>query len=329
MRLCFAWLSDEQIVEGVEFLKHEPAPASEPAGTAIAEACLSRSTVVMINGLPGAMGTVIAEACLRRGFAIAPFALSGPGMAGQVNITDSSGGTPTAVQLVEGTSAEADSMLGELSTKLGPRLIVIDFTHPNAVNPNSALYQKHGAAFIMGTTGGDRDLLNSSTLKSGVYAVIASNMSKQIVALQAAMQKMGESFPGSFDGYTMALTESHQSTKADTSGTAKDMVKSFTALGPEFGVDDIQKIREQVAQREFGVPEGHLDGHAFHTYTLTSSDKTVEFQFKHNVCGRLTYAEGVADTVSFLASKVAAGSSRKLFSMIDVLEDGAMTAGTI
>ena len=69
----------------------------------------------------------------------------------------------------------------------------------------------------------DREALLRSAEASGVYAVIAPNMAKQIVALQAALEQMARDFPGSFDGYALSVAESHQSTKADTSGTAKAM----------------------------------------------------------------------------------------------------------
>ncbi len=52
------------------------------------------------------------------------------------------------------------------------------------------------------------------------------------------------------------------------------------------------------------VPSSALDGHAFHTYTLTSDDGSVVFEFKHNVCGRKIYAEGTVDAALFLARQV-------------------------
>ena len=45
------------------------------------------------------------------------------------------------------------------------------------------------------------------TDEAGIYAVIAPNMCKQIVAFQATMQHMAENFPGAFDGYTMEIKE--------------------------------------------------------------------------------------------------------------------------
>lgn len=60
--------------------------------------------------------------------------------------------------------------------------------------------------------------------------------------------------------YTLDITESHQSTKADTSGTAKAMVGHFKAMGPKFEVEDIKLIREVEEQKAFGVPEEFLLG---------------------------------------------------------------------
>lgn len=85
----------------------------------------------------------------------------------------------------------------------------------------AALYVKHRTPFVMGTTGGDREKLVRDAEAAGVYAVVAPQMGKQVVAFQAAMELLGESFPGAFAGYEMRVIESHQSTKRDTSGTAK------------------------------------------------------------------------------------------------------------
>ena len=83
-------------------------------------------------------------------------------------------------------------------------------------------------------------------------------------------------------------------------------------------------LRDDESSLAFGVPEDAMNGHAFHTYTLTSSDGSVQFQLQHNVSGRTVYAEGTADAVKFLASKVKSGMEGKVFSMIDVLSEGAL-----
>ena len=285
------------------------------------------SITIMMCGLPGNMGKEVSAACLRRGFNVADVALTGKGMPEDVTVDDGSGGRSTAVKLVSGADAEpAMRACMDAEKAAGRTLIAIDFTHPTAVNPNSELYAKLGLPFVMGTTGGDREALMKVTTDAGIYAVIAANMCKQIVALQTMLEMMSTQFPGAFSGYSLSVVESHQSGKADTSGTAKDMVKYFNALkgGQAFDVESIDKIREPAKQLEFGVPEGALSGHAWHTYRLESDDKSVAFEFKHNVCGRVTYAEGVADAVTFLAAQITAGSEKKIFNMIDILRAGAM-----
>ena len=117
-------------------------------------------------------------------------------------------------------------------------------------------------------------------------------------------EQMAADFPGSFDGYTLTVVESHQATKVDTSGTAKALSADLATLtGAPFTNEQIEKVRDRDAQLAGGgpshsgvspVPEAALDGHAFHTYSLTSADGKVEFQFRHNVQGRTTYAEGHA-----------------------------------
>jgi len=280
---------------------------------------------VMMNGLPGAMGHEVSQACIRRGMTIAPVAMTGPGMPAECQVTE--GATTTSVRLVGSDQVEAQRQaLIDMKKAHGDRLVIIDFTHPTAVNANAELYNSVGVSFVMGTTGGDRDALMKATNSSGVYAVIAPNMGKQIVALQATMERMANDFPGAFSGYKLEVTESHQKTKADTSGTAKAMVSSFQQLGvKEFKHDEIKMLRDDESQRAFGVPEEFSNGHAFHTYTLTSDDGSVQFQFQHNVSGRRTYGEGVADAVEFIAAKCNEKGEKKVFSMIDILEGGKMT----
>jgi 4-hydroxy-tetrahydrodipicolinate reductase len=151
------------------------------------------------------------------------------------------------------------------------------------------------------------------------------------------------------------VTESHQSSKADTSGTAKAVVSHLVTLSADaFKEEDIVKLRERELQLAFKVPEAHLKGHAFHTYRLTSPDNrcvrwwrvpceadnpnllllltcptplplsSVSFELQHNVCGRRVYAEGTADAVAFIHKMKASGSAKRLYNMIDVLESGQM-----
>lgn len=118
-----------------------------------------------------------------------------------------------------------------------------------------------------------------------------------------------------------------------TSSTAQLMDGPLTASSCQTYVsvpgcvlqNQIKKIRDRPTQLDVvGVPEQYLDGHAFHTYTLTSDDQSVQFVFKHNVVDRTIYAEGTVDAVLFLAKKVQEKAEQRVYSMIDVLKEGSL-----
>ena len=87
----------------------------------------------------------------------------------------------------------------------------------------------------------------------------------------------------------------------------------------------IRKVRDKGAQLDqMHVPENALDGHAFHSYALTSADGSVSFQVQHNVVGRQIDAEGTVDAALFLGKQIRDKSEKHIFNMIDVLKAGAM-----
>ncbi|CAI9266014.1 unnamed protein product [Lactuca saligna] len=122
-------------------------------------------------------------------------------------------------------------------------MMIWDFTVPNAVNDNVELYCKTGVPFVMGTTSGDRDLLYKTVEEGKLYAVISPQMGKQVVAFLTAMDIMSKQFPRAFSGHTLEVLESHQSTKLDTSRTAK-AISCFQKLGVSFDIDEVQLIRD-------------------------------------------------------------------------------------
>jgi 4-hydroxy-tetrahydrodipicolinate reductase len=149
-------------------------------------------------------------------------------------------------------------------------------------------------------------------------------MAKQIVGFQAMMEYAAKTFPDLFKGYSLEIKESHQKGKADTSGTAKAMVRYFNSLGVPFAEEDITKERDPETQKNvMGIPEEYLSGHGWHTYRLDSKDKTVHLEFTHNVNGRDVYAMGTLDALIYLDKKIKQGSKGKVFSMIDVLKGGS------
>ena len=269
---------------------------------------------VMINGLPGNVTRVIARHIQTdKRFNLLPLSLTGP------EIEDLSC-TVGSLEITLIRPVDREAALSELCSAGAP-FIVVDYTHPAAVNDNAACYSRYTLPFVMGTTGGDREALVHTVEKSQNSAVIAPNMAKQIVGFQAMMEWAANTFPDLFKGYTLTIKESHQQGKADTSGTAKAMVGYFNRLGLHFSADDIEMERNPATQAEaWGIPKAYLEGHGWHTYTLMSGDQTVKFEFTHNISGREIYAQGTMDAIVYLDKKVRAGQQGKVFSMIDVLK---------
>ncbi|MBW2438041.1 MAG: dihydrodipicolinate reductase [Desulfobacterales bacterium] len=270
---------------------------------------------VMVNGIPGNMAVNVARHIFAdERFALVPFSLTGPEIQASEHTLES-----IAIRLLQPKIGPGE--IEAIIQAQGP-FISVDYTHPSAVNDNAAFYCQHQLPFVMGTTGGDRERLEKTVQSSAIAAVIAPNMAKQIVGFQAMMAYAAQNFPDLFDGYSLEIKESHQKGKADTSGTAKAMVRYFNQMGLDFAEDQIVKEREpDIQATRWGIPQEYLTGHGWHTYTLTSADQTVRFEFSHNVNGRDVYAIGTLDAVGYLNARVGDGAAGIVYTMIDVLQN--------
>ncbi|WP_321493303.1 dihydrodipicolinate reductase [uncultured Desulfobacter sp.] len=272
---------------------------------------------IMISGLPGKVAAIMAEAASQdQRFTLVPFSLTGE------DITQ----TQVSVNQTDVTLLKPSEREGKINDILEsyPGCICVDYTHPTAVNDNAKFYVTHKIPFVMGTTGGDRQDLENTVNSGSIPAVIAPNMAKQIVGLQAMLEYGANTFPGLFKGFTLQVKESHQQAKADTSGTAKALVACFNQLGTDFNIEHIEKIRDPKVQREdLHVPEEYIGGHGWHTYTLKAPDGSALFELTHNINGRQIYVSGTFDAVVFLKNKIDSNTvERNLFTMIDVLSAG-------
>ncbi|KAL5208072.1 hypothetical protein ABZP36_032507 [Zizania latifolia] len=290
---------------------------ASPGIESVPAAPLNLSFPILVNSCTGKMGKAVAEAAVSAGLLLVPVSFSAIEVPdGKVEICNK--------EIRIHDPSESEHILLSIA-KDYPDLIVVDYTVPDAVNANAEVYCKLGLPFVMGTTGGNRQLLHKTVEDANVYAVISPQMGKQVVAFLAAMEIMSKQFPGAFSGYKLEVMESHQATKLDISGTAKAVISCFQNLGVSFDLNQVKQVRDPQEQLTLvGVPEEHLSGHAFHMYHLTSPDETVSFEFQHNVCGRSIYAEGTVDAAMFLHKKIQSGADKKLYDMIDVLREGSM-----
>ena len=268
----------------------------------------------MVNGIPGNMAVNVARHIAADDrFELVPWSLTGPEIKAAEHKIDN-----IAIRLIK--PEQRQQIIEDLKKRHG-KFLCVDYTHPSAVNANAEFYCSCQLPFVMGTTGGDRERLESTVRSSSIPAVISPNMAKQIVGFQAMVEYAALTFPDIFKGYSLEIRESHQKGKADTSGTAKAMVRYFNQMGVDFREDQIIKERDPETQAtQWGIPQKYLGGHGWHTYTLTSGDKTVRFEFTHNVNGRDVYARGTLDALLFLNDKLNQAVQGKVFTMIDVLQ---------
>lgn len=162
---------------------------------------------IMINGLPGPMALETAISCLNRGYNIIPIGFTG----GSGKVTEILVNGDTKSQLVQlipgpGFNDNAETELIKLKG-LYKDILLVDYTHPSATLSNVQCYINCQCDFVMGTTGGDQQKLDElfSNENNKVTAVIAPNMGKQIVAMQAALLQMSKRFPKSFEGYQLQV----------------------------------------------------------------------------------------------------------------------------
>ncbi|MEA3463959.1 MAG: dihydrodipicolinate reductase [Patescibacteria group bacterium] len=270
---------------------------------------------VMVNGIPGNMASNVAEHVIDDDrFELIPYSFKGPEISRDKHNIYS-------MDIILIPMEDKKIAVGYLKEVYGG-FISVDFTHPSAVNSNAEFYCKHDLPFVMGTTGGDRKLLEDTIMQSSILAVVAPNMAKQIVGFQAMMEYAAKTFPDLFKGYSLQVRESHQKGKADTSGTAKAMIRYFNELGIPFTEKGIIKERDpEIQKAKVGIPEKYLSGHGWHTYVLISEDQTVRFEFIHNVNGRDVYAKGTLDAIFYLYKKLGQGAKGVMLTMSDVLQN--------
>ena len=126
-----------------------------------------------------------------------------------------------------------------------------------------------------------------------VTIVNAPNLSLPMIRFVAAFPAFAQAIKV---GMEARIVESHQSRKADTSGTARAVAKVLDI--PELA---IKSVRDPDIQLTLGVPEEHLGGHAYHDFVFTGQG--VEIRVSTKIRGRVTYAEGALTLAQALADQ--------------------------
>lgn len=258
---------------------------------------------VLIAGLPGKMATLVTEEISKtEGYELLPFAIT------------SKKHTREAAQFNDQRVRLIDHIPFDIRKREGT--IAVDYTTPQSAVANAIGYAQLRVPFVMGTTGGNREEIETLVGRSQISAVVAPNMAVEVVAIQDELNDMLENTPRVFDGWDLTIRESHQSTKRDVSGTAVAFRRQLEALGATMN-EDIESVRDPEVQRSLGIRS--LDGHAYHWITLTSPDGGDIRQYRTSIEGRQPYVKGTLMAIDFLSQRTREGSRGEVFTMSDVI----------
>jgi 4-hydroxy-tetrahydrodipicolinate reductase len=257
---------------------------------------------VFLSGLPGRMATLIAEALAKdRQFNLLPV--------GMTSMAHSGMSVRIGKQKIQ--------LFTDFPSAIPPGTINIDYTIPQSAESNAVTYTRNRIPFVMGTTGGDIEVIGNLVRNSEISAVIAPNMAASVIKVQNNFDQLLKNSPDYFRGWHMRIRESHQASKGDVSGTALAFQAQLKRLGAVVG-GEIESIRDPEIQKQLGIK--NIDGHAYHWIRLVSPNGEKK-EFRTAIEGRQQYVEGTLMAVRFLDQKVKEGSQGEVFTMTDVVGD--------
>jgi 4-hydroxy-tetrahydrodipicolinate reductase len=285
---------------------------------------------VLVNGLggegTGKMASIIARGILNSDdYRLCDIALTGPGQPESVWVHVQPGSrSDKQVSLIPPEKHE--EVLEKFSRQPCPH-IAIDFCKGDGVaDRNAELYCKYNIPFVMGSTGAKDDYANIEKLaiEHEVPCVAAPNMDPQIVSFMDGIRYMAEHYPGSWEGYSFELSETHQADKInketglpETSGTKKAMLKNLGALANrKLIIGDILSERNPRNQMIYWqVPELWAGWHAYHIFKafkpVENGEDSLAITLKRH--GGECYGQGTMKALDWLID----GINRDLFNNDD------------
>ena len=141
--------------------------------------------------------------------------------------------------------------------------------------------QKNKIPFIQASSG-----LNAGLPSSLSFPYIeAPNLSLPVIKLLWLLNR----HPKLFQGYSISIEESHQSSKTTVPATAQKFAELLNVKK-----DIIKSIRDpHIQTKDWNIPEPFLSGHALHRITIKGQGAEISFGTK--ILGRDTYLFGVLE----------------------------------
>ena len=267
---------------------------------------MTATTDIVVLGAKGRMGQMVLQACANRIKGGAPLRVVG---------AIEPEGSPALGQKtgVEGIDAVLTS---DVEALLGPGVVVIDFTAPQASLATLEAVRRKGAAHVICTTGfseAEKQAIRDAA--KSVPVVLSPNMSVGVTLMFRVAEMVAEVLGGDFD---VEIVEAHHNQKKDApSGTALGFAEAV-ARGHQVRLTDKANYgREGLPGAR---PKGEIGIHAVrggdivgdHTVLFAGDGERIEL--RHMAHSRMTFAQGAVKAALFLARK-----DPGLYTMSDVL----------
>jgi len=272
---------------------------------------MANKVLTILAGLPQQMAMDVAIACKKRGFQIATTGIGLENAPEYVEIPQVG-----KISIVKASSPEILTKLQQQvdeGRKQGLFPIVADTTQSDS---NVKLYNQLKLPFVMQTKGGNSHMKAvADTEAAKTFALITQDMNKRMAAFDAMWQDWSARFPSLFDGWDLSIKSTNP-----PQARPKSLLSSMSNF---FGRDLRQQEIQQMDSATAGKPA--VEGSYTNDYTFSNGSGTSSISFRQTFDNEKEYAEGVADSVGFLAQKAQQAIAPRVYNILDVAEHGALT----
>lgn len=192
--------------------------------------------------------------------------------------------------------------------------VIIDFSHPSALDGLLEYAKTNGTALVLATTGySEGEVAKIKSSASEIPIFFTANMSIGINLLRELAKRAAQVLSGQYD---IEILEMHHNQKIDApSGTALMLADAINeSCGGKYSyVYDRHSVRKKRDSREIGIHSvrgGTIVGE--HEIIFAGRDEVITLS--HSAASKEVFAVGAVNAAAFVASKPAG-----LYSMADMI----------
>jgi hypothetical protein len=264
---------------------------------------------IIVSGFPSPQAAQVAQACRKRGMNLAKWGMATNDLNGD-SFEVPEVGKLSMVKL-DDKNAVKSKLKEEVDRSKKDKFLSIVADLSN--NPeNAQVFNECKIPFVMHSTDGQSRLKAiEATERAKQSAVITEDFNKQFAAFDNVMKHWSRNFPGLFRGFELS--------GADGKGFSKTLLRSFNDLfDKDFGFPELANQKADSA-----TAMNLVEGHAQQEYTFKNGSGSSSFTFRRSAKPE-EFAEGVADSIEFLAQQLHQSKHPRVFNILDVVRRRAL-----